>query len=169
MLMQSQHLFDALRVRLVAIGNGTVQHAAKFKNEFKMAFDVFTDPDQHVYNDLQTKRGWTRVILNRKGFAALMKASKEGYKQTEVLGDGMRNGGMFLFRRSQLVYRHIESYAGDYPEMSTVLTACGGADIIGQLEILTPKDEKKRLKEAQKKKAEENRDTAWQIVDLNDD
>jgi hypothetical protein len=169
MLMQCQHLFDYLGVRLVAIGNGAVKHAAQFKNEFKMAFEVYTDPDQHVYNDLQTKRGWTRVILNRKGLASFIKATKEGYSQKEVLGDGARNGGMFLFKRTQLVYRHIESYAGDYPEMSTVLTACGGADIVGQIEILTPKDEKKRLKEQQKKRAEENRDTAWQIVDLNDD
>lgn len=162
--MQSQHLFDALGVRLVAIGNGTVKHASFFKNQFKMAFDVFTDPEQHVYNDLQTKRGWTRVIFNRKGLASFIRAAREGYTQKETLGDGARNGGMYLFKRNQLLYRHIESYAGDYPEMSTVLTACGGADIVGQLDIMTPKEEKKLQKEAQKKRAAENADTAWQVV-----
>jgi len=115
---------DELGVQLVAIGSGTPFMAKAFAKEFEYSGELYVDQKREVYMTLGTKRGIGGVI-GMRALVEYKKALSEGYTQGGTQGDGMQLGGTFILRSNgQVIWSHMEEFAGDHPDLDEVVAFC---------------------------------------------
>lgn len=115
--------------RLVIVGNGTVEQAARFFAEKGLPVAgvvVTTDPSRESYRAAELERGVGKTFFNEGSRRAYVRARKEGFAITGVFGDTFQLGGVLVVRPgSRLVYRHVSKFAGDNPAIDDVVAAIG--------------------------------------------
>lgn len=113
----------AAGAELIFIGNGAIHFARNFAEEQVPGFEVYTDPSRESYMAL----GLKRTLLGVMGPRSLLtgfRATRAGYVQKSVEGDGMQLGGFFAVAPGgRIVYADIHSSAGARPDVDAALRA----------------------------------------------
>jgi hypothetical protein len=113
--------------RVVLIGNGTVEQAAYFFGQKNLPTDhchVVTDPERETYKAAELQRGYVRTFFDGRGRSAYKRARAEGHQIGGLFGDLIQLGGVLVTRPpARFVFLHRSEFAGDHPNMSTVLDA----------------------------------------------
>lgn len=122
--LASRH--DEIRARgaaLYAIGNGTVPFARAFREEMPASFPLFTDPSRQSYRAFGMRRRAVDFLKPSVLFGG-HRAIRAGFHQTAVRGDALQNGGVVIVGTDgRVLYRHVESAAGDLADLDDVLAA----------------------------------------------
>lgn len=113
--------FAAKGLRLVVIGNGSVQQAAAFAKEAKISFPLYTDPRRTTYTAL----GLHRSIGSVLSFGLLGRAAKAlagGHHQSMVRGDAWQQGGAFVIAPGRgILYAQRSQSPGDHADPNELL------------------------------------------------
>ena len=110
-------------VRLVVIGNGQPWHAQAFREDEKIPFELWVDPEMKAYRAAGLRRGISKA-LSLKSFGHFWRAFRGGFRQTEVRGDPWQLGGTFLITTAgKTVYSQKSKEAGDHPSLTDLLHA----------------------------------------------
>jgi alkyl hydroperoxide reductase subunit AhpC len=126
LMMIKPHL-DRLGVKLVAVSTGTPAQAKAFKEEFKFDGEIYVDEARHLYDDFRCQRGWIKGVLNPKTQAMNAEARALGYAQGPIQGDILQLGGAFILKNGNVMYEHIEKYAGDIADPVDILKRLGAS------------------------------------------
>ncbi len=111
--------FRQLGAHLVAIGNGTAAMARDFVAQFGLDLPVYTDPGRGSFRAAGLKRNFG---LGFRTIGRALRARRGGHRQGKVLGDPWQQGGVLAIGQDgRLLYRHVDSGAGDSAEPGTVL------------------------------------------------
>jgi hypothetical protein len=108
---------------LIAIGNGSTQHAAWFVDDQHLDFPVFTDPSLSAYRAAGFERsvlGIVTPLAIKGGF----RAWREGFRQASVVpkGDALQLGGVIVVRSDgEVLWRFSSRAAGDHPTPEEVV------------------------------------------------
>jgi len=131
-LAASAEKIASKRARLVIVGNGSVEQAAKFflKKGLPVAgVVVATDPTRESYRAAELERGVAKTFFHEGARQAYVRARREGFAITGAfgsLGDTFQLGGILVVSPgSRLVFRHASRFAGDNPSMDEVIAALG--------------------------------------------
>jgi hypothetical protein len=107
----------------VVIGNGTADHAAAFREEHDLPFELWVDPDMRAYRAAGLRRGLT-AALNLKTLTHARRARRKGLTQTSIQGDPWQLGGVMLITANgQTVFRQVSQEAGDHADPQQILRA----------------------------------------------
>lgn len=110
--------------RLVFVGNGSPNQAKRFFTDKKLPREgcsVVTDPERAAYQAAELERGYGKTF-NPKSGRAYKDARGEGHRVTGLFGDLTQLGGLLVTRPpAHLVYVHRSRFAGDHPDMRSVL------------------------------------------------
>lgn len=116
-----------MNVGLVAVGSGTSFMAKNFAEEFGFKGHLYVDQSLAVYKTLNCARG-VKVILAFKAMKKVKDAYAEGFSQGTTQGDGLQLGGAFLLNpKCEVLWQHLEKFAGDHADLDEILDACRSA------------------------------------------
>lgn len=114
--------FERAGLNLVAIGNGTPEHAAGFVRKFRPTFPVYTDP---------SRRSYAAAGLNRRHWLSLptlkhaWRASRAGHRLTGVAGDPNQQGGVLVVDvEGRVMLFHADEVSGDSLDPAQVWLRC---------------------------------------------
>ncbi len=114
---------EARGVDLVVVGNGTVSEARRFQEEQGIGFRLLTDPSGRAYRQAGMRRGLATVVgpsVLGRGLVAFAR----GFRQTEVLGDPLQQGGVLVVAAGgQVIFRYISRRAGDHPSTTALIAS----------------------------------------------
>ncbi len=117
---------DDIRSRgadLVIVGNGAVNFAAAFREDFELDGPLLVDPELRAYRAAGLRRGRVELLSPRLPLNAI-RALRSGSRQTGVQGDPWQLGGVFVIRPDgALLYRYESREAGDHAPVKEVLSA----------------------------------------------
>eukprot|EP01129_Flabellula_baltica_P014445 TRINITY_DN690_c0_g1_i1.p1 TRINITY_DN690_c0_g1~~TRINITY_DN690_c0_g1_i1.p1 ORF type:complete len:678 (-),score=123.93 TRINITY_DN690_c0_g1_i1:407-2356(-) len=106
--------FEKLGFQIVAVGSGTAEIAAKFKDELQFPGIILNDPDRYMYRAFNLKK---HVKFTRKTLGAFQKAAQVGLSNSmyhKSMGSSMQLGGCVVLNKSYgMVYRHKENFMGN--------------------------------------------------------
>lgn len=112
--------------RVVIVGNGSVEQAARFFSMKKLPRDgvsVVTDPDRESYKAAEFERGFARTFLHPGAHRAYGPARKNGHRITGLFGDLTQLGGLVATRPPATpLYFHRSRYAGDHADLDLVIS-----------------------------------------------
>ena len=112
---------EALGAQIYAIGNGTVQMAEQFAEQFNIPFPLLTDPSRRVYAAAGMKRnlgvGPSSILKAGRAMAA-------GHRQGITQGDVWQQGGVVVLSKDgRVLLSHADNGAGDHLPTSEILRA----------------------------------------------
>jgi hypothetical protein len=108
-------------VRLVVIGNGQSWHARAFREDARIPFEFWVDPDMKAYRAAGLRRGLTKAVSLRS-LGHVWRAVRNGFRQTRVQGDPWQLGGTFVItRQGDTAYEQVSREAGDHPSIPSLL------------------------------------------------
>lgn len=114
---------EALGGRIVAIGNGSADHARDFLESEGVSIELYVDPSRATYKSWDMKRGPAKVT-GPKTLTHAARAMAAGFRQSETRGSVTQIGGVVVFAADGTVlYEHIESEAGDIADYEEVVDA----------------------------------------------
>ena len=114
----------ALGAQIIAIGNGTVEMAADFAKKFDINIPLFTDPSRQSYAAAGMKRS---LGLGPSSVLRAGRAMASGHRQGKTAGDVWQQGGVVVVSpRGNIVFRHVDSGAGDHADTRAILRAAAG-------------------------------------------
>lgn len=110
----------------MAFGSGTPFMAKAFAKEFSFTGKLYVDEKRKIYEAMNCKRG-IKATLGLKAMASYKRALSEGYKQgASTQGDGLQLGGCFILENGEeVIWKHMEEYAGDHPDPQMILKFLG--------------------------------------------
>jgi len=115
--------FQRTGVRLVVIGNGQPWQAKAFREDERIPFELWVDPEMKAYRAAGLRRGWTKTLSHRSVGHAF-RALRRGHRQTKVQGDPWQLGGAFLITpKGDVTYRQVSREAGDHPPLAELMNA----------------------------------------------
>ena len=121
--MDQESVFADKGVRLAIVGSGAPPYAKAFREKVGGSVPIYTDPDLHSFKALSFKRG-LGGMLNGSMWKRGMEAFSKGYRQGAVQGDAMQLGGVLgLKADGEIFYKYQSEFAGDHPELETILDA----------------------------------------------
>lgn len=145
-----------LRLYLVSVSGVTSRFKSTVTYLESPEGELFFDEALHLIEDFRVKRGWNKLQgrrnLNRSKIASLL-----GCDENEGLGDVKyvlfhnisysdtnlslsQLGGAFLLRGDQILYEHLEQFAGDNVDQIQILRKAGATqDLIDRIGLGTPK------------------------------
>ena len=85
-MRDERHELDARGVDVVVVGNGTPRHAAMFREDERVPFTLWVDPELHAYRAAGLRRG-LRQVLTLRGVGHSIRALRAGFRQTRTKGD----------------------------------------------------------------------------------
>ena len=121
----------SLGAELVVIGNGTVEQARAFRDDPQGTgpFPLFTDPTGQAYCAMGMRRG-RRSVLTLRLLKHVVRAWRQGFRQTDVAGDALQQGGVVIVAPTGVeLYRFISREAGDHPPASSILAALDNSQL----------------------------------------
>ena len=109
--------------KLVVIGNGQPFMAKAFRQDERIPFDLWVDPEMTAYRAAGLRRGITKTV-SRHTLGHAWRALRKGHRQTKVQGDPWQLGGAFVISTEGVtVYEQISREAGDHAPLSDLLEA----------------------------------------------
>ncbi len=115
--------FDALGVRVVAIGNGTAVMAADFVETFGITFPVYSDPSRAAFAAAGMRTGLGLGLASGK---YARRAMRGGLSQGRIQGAPFQQGGVLLVDGDgQAMFQHADKLAGAHMAPSEVLETIG--------------------------------------------
>lgn len=122
-LMEIKNQVEENGAKIVIIGSGTPEQAKTFARNFNVELDMYVDKSLQTYNAFLLERGFFKT-LGWKSLKCGARALKNGFRQGWSAGDLWQQGGVFVLGPSrQIVYQHVEQYAGEPLDKDTVLQA----------------------------------------------
>jgi hypothetical protein len=123
-LMEIKNEVEASGAKIVMIGSGTPEQAKKFATNFKIEIPIYVDPSLQTYKAFLLKRGFFKT-LGWKSLMTGLSTLKSGFRQGLNAGDLWQQGGVFVMGPGkQILYQHVEEYAGEPLDKDAVLQAC---------------------------------------------
>jgi peroxiredoxin len=118
--------FERRAARVVLVGPGAPDKAARFAERHGCGFAVFTDPTLGVQQQAGLRRGFG-TTLRLRALLNLLRALRRGFRQTAVEGDAWQQGGALVFD-SEGRLRHVQAdrVAGDPLDLDRLLAALDG-------------------------------------------
>jgi hypothetical protein len=113
---------EALGARLAFVGQGSTRHAIGFRRVYAPHCEVYTDPSRYTYDAI----GATDSIISTVAGVAVngLRAMREGYFQTTILGNPFQQGGVLIAVPGDLAaYMYLSRIAGDHPPVDEVMAA----------------------------------------------
>jgi hypothetical protein len=108
---------------LVIIGNGTVDHARDFQRTHGDGLRSLVDTGKKTYRTLGFRRG-LRYTFGAASVMRGLQTTRRGFTQGATQGDAFQQGGtLVLAAGGRPVYFQRSRFAGDHPEIETVLAA----------------------------------------------
>ena len=119
----------AVGAEMVFIGNGTVEHAKAFREDFPAAAKVplFTDPKRASYRAAGLTKRAVKAIVDPRALVRGLKLHLKGTIQRRTMGDPLQLGGVIVVdAKGGEVWRHDSDYAGDAADPHAALDALLG-------------------------------------------
>ena len=120
--------YDEIRSRgaeVVAVGTGSVRHAAAFVADESVPFPVLVDDDARAARAASVRRvGFFRLLTDRR--------SREGAKRARAAGHRIRKAGRRVTQLGatfvigpgeQVRYEHVDDHSADHAPLDDVLAA----------------------------------------------
>lgn len=108
---------------LVFIGSGSIEQAARFKNECQVKFELLVDPSLRVYETTKMKRS-IRKTFHWKSIKSYWRAYWSGFRVGWVQGDSIQQGGTVVVLPKGLVsLLYVSEFSGDYANIKAILQA----------------------------------------------
>jgi NAD(P)-dependent dehydrogenase (short-subunit alcohol dehydrogenase family) len=122
-----------LGAELVVVGNGAMNFAEAFREDYRLESPLLIDPELRAYRAAGLRRGRVEALSPRLPLNAL-RALLSGSRQGSVQGDLWQLGGVFVIRPGgELAYRYVSREAGDHPPVDAILEALSeGAPAIAE-------------------------------------
>ena len=115
--------FESAGSRLVIVGNGQPSFIEGFRATSQYQGELYTDPSRATYKAMRLRSG-RRSTLGLRVVGNAIRAYREGYRQTEVLGDPWQQGGVFVIDTDGTVaFSYASARAGDHPPVIDILQA----------------------------------------------
>jgi NAD(P)-dependent dehydrogenase (short-subunit alcohol dehydrogenase family) len=112
-----------LGAELVVVGNGAMNFAAAFREDYRLDSPLLVDPELRAYRAAGLRRGRVEALSPRLSLNAL-RALRSGSRQGSVQGDLWQLGGVFVIRPGgELAYRYLSRVAGDHAPVNAILEA----------------------------------------------
>ena len=112
-----------LGAELVVVGNGAMNFAAAFREDYQLDSPLLVDPELRAYRAAGLRRGRVEALSPRLSLNAL-RALRSGSRQGSVQGDIWQLGGVFVIRPGgELAYRYVSQVAGDHAPVDAILEA----------------------------------------------
>ena len=109
--------------RLIVIGSGQPEHARAFREDERIPFELWVDPEMKAYRAAGLRRGLLKSASWRSP-GHVWRALRGGFRQTNVQGDPWQLGGVFVITPDgATVYEQISREAGDHAPLSDVMRA----------------------------------------------
>jgi peroxiredoxin len=132
-VVQLRDSYEEIRrrnARLVVIGSGRAEFARAFREDQRLTFDLWVDPEMKAYRAAGLRRGAFQAVSWRTP-GHLWRALRKGFRQGRTRGDMWQLGGTFVITpKGEVRYAHIDREAGDHPSLSKVFAFLG--DPIGK-------------------------------------
>lgn len=114
---------EARGAKVVVVGNGKPHHAAMFREDMRVPFALWVDPELVAYRAAGLRRG-VRAVFSVRSVGHSLRALKEGHRQKKVQGDPWQNGGVFVITpQGRTLYEQVSGEAGDHAPLSEILAA----------------------------------------------
>ena len=121
--MQREDEIADLGGKVIAIGNGTADHARHFLESEDVDIEVYVDPERTTYKAFDMKRG-PQTVTGLKTMKHGARAAAKGFMQTATRGSTTQIGGVLVVDEDgSIVFEHIESEAGDIADYDAVIAA----------------------------------------------
>ena len=121
--MEHSEEIEALGGKIIAIGNGTADHARHFLETEGVEVDVYVDPERTTYKAFDMKRG-PQTVTGLRTIKHGARAAAKGFRQTATRGSTTQIGGVIVVDEDgEIVFEHIESEAGDIADYAAVIDA----------------------------------------------
>jgi len=112
-----------LGAELVVVGNGAVNFAKAFREDYRLDSPLLVDPELRAYRAAGLRRGRVEALSPRLPLNAL-RALRGGSRQGSIQGDVWQLGGVFVIRPGgELAYRYVSRVAGDHAPVDAILDA----------------------------------------------
>jgi NAD(P)-dependent dehydrogenase (short-subunit alcohol dehydrogenase family)/peroxiredoxin len=117
----------ATGAEIAIVGNGSRYFASAFREDFRLDFPLFVDPELEAYRAAGLRRGYLELFSPRL-VANAVRAIASGSRQTGVQGDAFQLGGLFVIRKGGgIAFAHRSRAAGDHAPLDDVLRALGAS------------------------------------------
>jgi peroxiredoxin len=122
-IVEHKDEIEALGGHIVAIGNGSADHARDFLRRESAAIELYVDPSRATFKSFDMKRG-PITVTGPKTIAHAARATAAGFRQSATRGSVTQIGGVIVFAADgNVLYEHIESEAGDIADYEAVVNA----------------------------------------------
>ena len=114
-----QTAVEELGAQIVAIGNGSVDMAQAFADQFGIHYRLLTDPSLQTYKRAGLKRSFG---LGPKTLGKAARAMMAGHRQGKTQGDVWQQGGTIIVdTNGEVLLHHANTEAGDHLPLDEVL------------------------------------------------
>ncbi len=121
-----------LGAELVVVGNGAMNFAAAFREDYQLDSPLLVDPELRAYRAAGLRRGRVEALSPRMPLNAV-RALISGSRQGSVQGDLWQLGGVFVIRPGgELAYRYLSEVAGDHAPVDEILESLNDAPPIAE-------------------------------------
>ncbi len=111
----------------MVVGNGKPHHAKAFREDEKITFTLWVDPEMEAYRAAGLKRGMGSVFT-RRSMGHMARAMRGGFRQSRTKGDAWQNGGAFVISsEGKTLFTQISRESGDHAEVADILAALDSA------------------------------------------
>ena len=115
--------FESEGARLVVVGNGQPWFIEGFREKTQYKGELYTDPSLESFKAMRLRKD-LRSTLGLGVVRNAVKAYREGYRQTRVLGNPWQQGGVFVIDSDgNICYSYASERAGDHPPTHEILRA----------------------------------------------
>ena len=115
--------FESAGARLVVVGNGLPSFIEGFREKSQYHGELYTDPSRATFKAMRL-RSDLRSTIGLRVVRNAVRAYREGYRQTKVLGDPWQQGGVFVIdTEGEIGFSYTSKRAGDHPPTFEILQA----------------------------------------------
>ena len=120
--------YDEIRSRgaeVVAVGTGSVRHAAAFVADESVPFPVLVDDDARAARAASVRRvGFFRLLTDRRSREGAKRARAAGHRIHKAGRRVTQLGGTFVIGPGEQVrYEHVDDHSADHAPLDDVLAA----------------------------------------------
>jgi len=110
---------------LVAIGNGNINFAKKFRQEYPFIGELYVDTKLDSYKAFKLQRGLWQTFGPSLHIGTMVNNMWKG-KATmgSVEGDALQQGGTFIIGPTDnITFGYLNKHTGDHPSLESILEA----------------------------------------------
>ena len=120
--------YDEIRSRgaeVVAVGTGSVRHAAAFVADENVPFPVLVDDDARAARAASVRRvGFFRLLTDRRSREGAKRARADGHRIHKAGRRVTQLGATFVIGPGeQIRYEHVDEHSADHAPLDAVLAA----------------------------------------------